>query len=96
VSKLSVQYGPYSFFFNPTDSFYDTFHTIADVMYFCQMLAIMEVINPAVGLVKTGVMPAFIQVCLVHSTPCFSCQLNALFVLSINFHDSENYLHFSR
>uniref|UniRef100_A0A673M260 Very-long-chain (3R)-3-hydroxyacyl-CoA dehydratase n=1 Tax=Sinocyclocheilus rhinocerous TaxID=307959 RepID=A0A673M260_9TELE len=44
------------------DSFYDTFHTIADVMYFCQMLAIMEVINPAVGLVKTGVMPAFIQV----------------------------------
>ncbi|XP_043120098.1 very-long-chain (3R)-3-hydroxyacyl-CoA dehydratase [Puntigrus tetrazona] len=44
------------------DSFYDTFHTIADVMYFCQMLAIMEVINPAIGLVKTGVMPAFIQV----------------------------------
>uniref|UniRef100_A0A8C1X4L6 Very-long-chain (3R)-3-hydroxyacyl-CoA dehydratase n=2 Tax=Cyprinus carpio TaxID=7962 RepID=A0A8C1X4L6_CYPCA len=44
------------------DSFYDTFHTIADVMYFCQMLAIMEVINPAVGLVKTGIMPAFIQV----------------------------------
>ncbi|KTG42558.1 hypothetical protein cypCar_00013819 [Cyprinus carpio] len=44
------------------DSFYDTFHTIADVMYFCQMLAIMEVINPAVGLVKTGVTPAFIQV----------------------------------
>lgn len=44
------------------DSFYDTFHTIADVMYFCQMLTIMEVINPAVGLVKTGVMPAFIQV----------------------------------
>ncbi|XP_051580230.1 very-long-chain (3R)-3-hydroxyacyl-CoA dehydratase isoform X2 [Myxocyprinus asiaticus] len=44
------------------DSFYDTFHTIADVMYFCQMLAIMEVINPAVGLVKTGVIPAFIQV----------------------------------
>ncbi|TRY87118.1 hypothetical protein DNTS_008180 [Danionella cerebrum] len=44
------------------DSFYDTFHTIADVMYFCQMLAIMEVVNPAVGLVKTGVTPAFIQV----------------------------------
>ncbi|XP_027017430.2 very-long-chain (3R)-3-hydroxyacyl-CoA dehydratase isoform X3 [Tachysurus fulvidraco] len=44
------------------DSFYDTFHTTADVMYFCQMLAIAEVINPALGLVRTGVMPAFIQV----------------------------------
>uniref|UniRef100_A0AAR2M0J7 Very-long-chain (3R)-3-hydroxyacyl-CoA dehydratase n=1 Tax=Pygocentrus nattereri TaxID=42514 RepID=A0AAR2M0J7_PYGNA len=44
------------------DSFYDTFHTIADVMYFCQMLAVIEVINPALGLVKTGMMPAFIQV----------------------------------
>ncbi|XP_072550894.1 very-long-chain (3R)-3-hydroxyacyl-CoA dehydratase isoform X2 [Salminus brasiliensis] len=44
------------------DSFYDTFHTIADVMYFCQMLAVIEVINPALGLVKSGVMPAFIQV----------------------------------
>ncbi|KAL7878762.1 hypothetical protein AOLI_G00097360 [Acnodon oligacanthus] len=44
------------------DSFYDTFHTIADVMYFCQMLAVIEVINPALGLVKTGLMPAFIQV----------------------------------
>ncbi|KAG9273180.1 very-long-chain (3R)-3-hydroxyacyl-CoA dehydratase [Astyanax mexicanus] len=44
------------------DSFYDTFHTIADVMYFCQMLAIIEVINPALGLVKSGVIPAFIQV----------------------------------
>lgn len=44
------------------DSFYDTFHTIADVMYFCQMLAIIEVINPALGLVKSGVTPAFIQV----------------------------------
>ncbi|KAK1785629.1 hypothetical protein P4O66_018275 [Electrophorus voltai] len=44
------------------DSFYDTFHTIADVMYFCQMLAIVEMINPAVGLVRTGLIPAFIQV----------------------------------
>lgn len=51
-----------------TDSFYDTFHTIADVMYFCQMLAVMEVINPVVGLVKTGVMPAFIQVCMMLAT----------------------------
>ncbi|XP_029624313.1 very-long-chain (3R)-3-hydroxyacyl-CoA dehydratase isoform X3 [Salmo trutta] len=43
------------------DSFYDTFHTIADMMYFCQMMAVAEVINPLVGLVKTGVFPAMIQ-----------------------------------
>ncbi|KAJ8248726.1 hypothetical protein GJAV_G00227080 [Gymnothorax javanicus] len=43
------------------DSFYDTFHTIADMMYFCQILAVAEVINPALGLVKTGVFPALIQ-----------------------------------
>lgn len=50
------------YLFFEIDSFYDTFHTTADVMYFCQMLAIAEVINPALGLVRTGVMPAFIQV----------------------------------
>ncbi|XP_064820202.1 very-long-chain (3R)-3-hydroxyacyl-CoA dehydratase-like isoform X1 [Oncorhynchus masou masou] len=44
------------------DSFYDTFHTIADMMYFCQMMAVAEVMNPLVGLVKTGVFPAMIQV----------------------------------
>ncbi|XP_014340584.1 very-long-chain (3R)-3-hydroxyacyl-CoA dehydratase isoform X2 [Latimeria chalumnae] len=44
------------------DSFYDTFHTVADMMYFCQMLAVLEVINPLIGLVKTGVIPATIQV----------------------------------
>uniref|UniRef100_A0A6Q2XVB1 Very-long-chain (3R)-3-hydroxyacyl-CoA dehydratase n=1 Tax=Esox lucius TaxID=8010 RepID=A0A6Q2XVB1_ESOLU len=44
------------------DSFYDTFHTIADMMYFCQMMAAAEVINPLLGLVKTGVFPAMIQV----------------------------------
>ncbi|MBN3306607.1 HACD3 dehydratase, partial [Amia calva] len=44
------------------DSFYDTFHTIADMMYFCQILAVVEVVNPAIGLVKTGVIPAMIQV----------------------------------
>uniref|UniRef100_W5N8R7 Very-long-chain (3R)-3-hydroxyacyl-CoA dehydratase n=2 Tax=Lepisosteus oculatus TaxID=7918 RepID=W5N8R7_LEPOC len=44
------------------DSFYDTFHTIADMMYFCQILAVAEVINPALGLVRTGVFPAMIQV----------------------------------
>ncbi|XP_038126788.1 very-long-chain (3R)-3-hydroxyacyl-CoA dehydratase-like isoform X2 [Cyprinodon tularosa] len=44
------------------DSFYDTFHTMADMMYFCQMMAVVEVINPLLGLVKTGFVPAMIQV----------------------------------
>lgn len=45
-----------------TDSFYDTFHPTADIMYFCQMMAVLEVINPLLGLVKTGFFPAMIQV----------------------------------
>ncbi|XP_077372907.1 very-long-chain (3R)-3-hydroxyacyl-CoA dehydratase isoform X1 [Festucalex cinctus] len=44
------------------DSFYDTFHTISGVMFFCQILAAVEVLNAAFGVVKTGVMPTFIQV----------------------------------
>ncbi|KAM4675921.1 very-long-chain (3R)-3-hydroxyacyl-CoA dehydratase 3 [Discoglossus pictus] len=44
------------------DSFYDTFHTMADMMYFCQTLAFLEIINPLIGLVKTGVVPAVMQV----------------------------------
>ncbi|XP_035855116.1 very-long-chain (3R)-3-hydroxyacyl-CoA dehydratase-like isoform X1 [Sander lucioperca] len=44
------------------DSFYDTFHTTADMMYFCQMMAVLEVINPLLGLVKTGFLPAMLQV----------------------------------
>uniref|UniRef100_A0A3Q3WMX9 Very-long-chain (3R)-3-hydroxyacyl-CoA dehydratase n=1 Tax=Mola mola TaxID=94237 RepID=A0A3Q3WMX9_MOLML len=44
------------------DSFYDTFHTTADMMYFCQMMAALEVVNPLLGLVKTGFFPAMIQV----------------------------------
>ncbi|KAM3876593.1 very-long-chain (3R)-3-hydroxyacyl-CoA dehydratase-like [Diretmus argenteus] len=44
------------------DSFYDTFHTTADMMYFCQMMAVVEVINPLLGLVKTGFFPAMIEV----------------------------------
>ncbi|XP_029442656.1 very-long-chain (3R)-3-hydroxyacyl-CoA dehydratase-like, partial [Rhinatrema bivittatum] len=44
------------------DSFYDTFHTMADVMYFCQMLAVLEVLNPLIGLVRTGTITALIQV----------------------------------
>ena len=45
-----------------TDSFYDTFHTMADMMYFCQMMAALEVINPLLGLVKSPFFPAMIQV----------------------------------
>ncbi|XP_073474424.1 very-long-chain (3R)-3-hydroxyacyl-CoA dehydratase 3 [Aquarana catesbeiana] len=44
------------------DSFYDTFHTMSDMMYFCQTLALLEIVNPLIGLVKTGVVPAVIQV----------------------------------
>ncbi|XP_028287524.1 very-long-chain (3R)-3-hydroxyacyl-CoA dehydratase [Parambassis ranga] len=44
------------------DSLYDTFHTISDVMFFCQILAAVEVLNAAFGLVRTGVIPTVIQV----------------------------------
>lgn len=44
------------------DSFYDTFHTISDVMFLCQILAAVEVLNAAFGVVKTGVVPVLIQV----------------------------------
>ncbi|XP_061531914.1 very-long-chain (3R)-3-hydroxyacyl-CoA dehydratase isoform X2 [Phycodurus eques] len=44
------------------DSFYDTFHTISGVMFFCQILAAVEVLNAAFGVVRTGVIPTLIQV----------------------------------
>nr|XP_057930864.1 very-long-chain (3R)-3-hydroxyacyl-CoA dehydratase isoform X2 [Doryrhamphus excisus] len=44
------------------DSFYDTFHTISDVMFFCQILAAVEVLNVAFGVVRTGLIPTLIQV----------------------------------
>ncbi|XP_061678548.1 very-long-chain (3R)-3-hydroxyacyl-CoA dehydratase [Syngnathoides biaculeatus] len=44
------------------DSFYDTFHSISGVMFFCQMLAAVEVLNAALGVVRTGVIPTLIQV----------------------------------
>ncbi|XP_041652411.1 very-long-chain (3R)-3-hydroxyacyl-CoA dehydratase [Cheilinus undulatus] len=44
------------------DSLYDTFHTISDVMFFCQSLAAVEVLNAAFGVVRTGVIPTLIQV----------------------------------
>uniref|UniRef100_A0A3Q2QAE5 Very-long-chain (3R)-3-hydroxyacyl-CoA dehydratase n=1 Tax=Fundulus heteroclitus TaxID=8078 RepID=A0A3Q2QAE5_FUNHE len=44
------------------DSLYDTFHTISDVMFFCQILASVEVLNAAFGVVRSSVTPALIQV----------------------------------
>lgn len=44
------------------DSLYDTFHTISDVMFFCQILASVEVLNAAFGIVQTSVVPTLIQV----------------------------------
>ena len=41
---------------------YDTFRTMSDVMFFCQTLAVIEVVNAAFGVVKTGVVPTLIQV----------------------------------
>lgn len=46
----------------PAESFYDTFHSVADMMYFCQMLAVVETINAAIGVTKSPVMPSLIQV----------------------------------
>ncbi|CAB1446774.1 unnamed protein product [Pleuronectes platessa] len=44
------------------ESLYDTFNSISDVMFFCQILASVEVLNAAFGVVKTGVVPTLIQV----------------------------------
>lgn len=44
------------------DSLYDTFHSMSDMMFFCQILASVEVLNAAFGVVKTGVVPTLIQV----------------------------------
>ncbi|XP_062245426.1 very-long-chain (3R)-3-hydroxyacyl-CoA dehydratase [Platichthys flesus] len=44
------------------ESLYDTFNSISDVMFFCQVLASVEVLNAAFGVVKTGIVPTLIQV----------------------------------
>lgn len=44
------------------DSLYDTFHAISDVMFFCQILAAVEVLNVAFGVVRTGIIPTLLQV----------------------------------
>uniref|UniRef100_A0A5F8H3P5 Very-long-chain (3R)-3-hydroxyacyl-CoA dehydratase n=1 Tax=Monodelphis domestica TaxID=13616 RepID=A0A5F8H3P5_MONDO len=43
------------------DSFYDTFHTMADMMYFCQMLAVVEIINALLRVTRSPVIPTLIQ-----------------------------------
>ncbi|KAK2524381.1 hypothetical protein Q9966_005089 [Columba livia] len=43
-------------------SFYDTFHTISDMMYFCQTLALMEIMNSLIGLVRSPLIPAVLQI----------------------------------
>ncbi|ELW62395.1 3-hydroxyacyl-CoA dehydratase 3 [Tupaia chinensis] len=43
------------------ESFYDTFHSVADMVYFCQMLAVVETINAAIGVTSTAVLTALIQ-----------------------------------
>lgn len=35
---------------------------MSDVMFFCQTLAVVEVLNAAFGIVRTGVIPTLIQV----------------------------------
>ncbi|KAK7891239.1 hypothetical protein WMY93_023202 [Mugilogobius chulae] len=49
-------------FFIGQDSLFSTFESVADVMFFCQILASVEVLNAAFGVVKTGVVPTLIQV----------------------------------
>ncbi|XP_010075631.1 PREDICTED: very-long-chain (3R)-3-hydroxyacyl-CoA dehydratase 3 [Pterocles gutturalis] len=44
------------------DSFHDTFHTISDMMYFCQTLALMEIVNSLIGLVRSPLIPAVVQI----------------------------------
>ncbi|XP_066491846.1 very-long-chain (3R)-3-hydroxyacyl-CoA dehydratase 3 [Tiliqua scincoides] len=45
------------------DSFFDTFHTTADMMYFCQTLAFVEILNTLIGLVRAPLAPVLFQVC---------------------------------
>ena len=47
--------------FAGTESAYDR---VSSTLMLCQMLAILEVVNVALGLVKGGVLPAFMQVLL--------------------------------
>ncbi|TNN86916.1 Very-long-chain (3R)-3-hydroxyacyl-CoA dehydratase [Liparis tanakae] len=66
------------------DSLYDTFHTISDVMFFCQILAAVEVLNAAFGVVRTAV--AVIQsIPVFDETKLFSIALPKAVGASISF-----------
>lgn len=49
-------------FFHGTDAFADAYDAVSDVLASCQLAAILEVINPILGIVKTGVVAPFMQV----------------------------------
>lgn len=49
-------------FFHGTDAFADAYDSVSDVLASCQLAAILEVINPILGIVKTGVVAPFMQV----------------------------------
>lgn len=85
--SLTVHFPPLIYDTNLfSDSFYDSFYTISDVMFFCQILAVVEVLNAAFGIVQTGVGPTLIQVCC----ECFS--LNFKMWNDVYFHDNKNVL----
>lgn len=50
-------------------AFPDAYDRVSDVLASCQLASFLEVIHPVVGIVRTGVLAPFMQVCLVF---CFS------------------------
>jgi len=41
------------------------YNAVSDVLASCQLAAFLEVVHPLIGIVKTGVMAPFMQVCIV-------------------------------
>ncbi|KAL6468543.1 hypothetical protein MHYP_G00220670 [Metynnis hypsauchen] len=52
---------------------YSAFSSCAEVLNCCQVLAVLEVVNAVLGLVKTPVFPAMIQARLSHYLLVFVC-----------------------
>lgn len=48
--------------FHGTDAFAEAYDAVSDVLASCQLAAFLEVINPLLGLIKTGVLAPFMQV----------------------------------
>ncbi|ETE60186.1 3-hydroxyacyl-CoA dehydratase, partial [Ophiophagus hannah] len=59
---VSVPKGLEWLFYVLADSFSDTFHMSGDMMYFCQMFALMEIVNALIGLVRAPLAPVCIQI----------------------------------